>query len=85
MEAIHNLEGMDALDVLNFMNTHWRDPDTIPADVARTAAQVKVITALTKSIEEFRRSSERASKAIICLTLVLAGTAVVQVILAFCK
>ena len=40
---------------------------------------------LRRSIDDFRKSSEKASRAIILLTVVLAATAVVQVVLAVLK
>ena len=103
MEVIHHLENMSAEQILRFMNTHWRDPDTVPADVARSAIQVRVadllcnsidgarkdfipmLGDLRRSIDEFRKSNERTSRSIVLLTIVLAATAVVQVVLAILK
>jgi hypothetical protein len=78
MPHIDNLDKMDANGVLNHMNNVADGPNSRPFETMRTAIQVKSISALMKSIDDFRKSNERTSRILIVLTAVLGFATCVQ-------
>jgi hypothetical protein len=78
MPHIQDLEKMDVEEALKILNNIPDGPTSRPFETARTAVQVKSISALMKSIDEFRKSNERTSNALVRLTWVLVFAACVQ-------
>ena len=81
MANVENLDQMDVKELLDLMNSQMVN-DRIPGtfETARTAIQLRSISALTKTIDQLRESSDKASASIKTWTKVLAGATIVLAI-----
>ncbi len=78
MTNIPDLERKSVEELLTTLNNIPDGRDSRPFETVRTAVQVKSISALMKSIDDFRRSNEKTSNVLIVLTAVIGFATLVQ-------
>lgn len=83
MARIENLNQIDAERILQLMNDleiQATSSTMTTFEIAKSAIQVKSISHLTKSIDEFRKSNEKTSNRLVWLTGVIGVSTLVQAI-----
>jgi hypothetical protein len=78
MAVITNLRNMSTEEVLDLMNNVVGDVGSVALEIAKSAVEAKAAKALASSIDQFRRSNEKASKVLIALTAVIGIATLVQ-------
>jgi len=80
MAVITDLKKMTVEEVLELMNNVVGDVGSMAMEIAKSAVEAKAAGALSRSIDEFRKSNEKTSNRLIWLTSVIGLSAIVQAI-----